>query len=141
MRRGLRHQSRSELIDMHVKTLVCRHSKPHVQGSRQRKGDSMDDNHDNARERFFAAIRVLATSPNTIQTRLVDASAIILPVAIDEFKGDAELRIRFARILDVLAVDQDDTEVVAQETTAHMTDLEAITAAHLICDFYYDLEG
>lgn len=101
----------------------------------------MDDKHAHAREHFFAAIRILASSPDIIQTRLIDANESILRVAIDEFDGDVEMKIKFARILDMLAVDQDEIEIVALETAAHMTDLEAATAAHLICDFYFDLGG
>jgi hypothetical protein len=48
--------------------------------------------------------------------------------------------LKFARILDLLAVDQDDMETTAMETAAHMTDIEAAKVAHLICDFYSDLE-
>lgn len=49
------------------------------------------------------------------------------------------MTIKFARILDLLAVDVDDTEAVATETAAHMTDLEAVKVADLICDFFYEL--
>lgn len=113
--------------------------RPRVQGSRQRKIMSMDDHHSDARECFFSAIRILACSADSIQSRLIAANESILRVAIDEFDGDAEMKIKFARILDLLAVDQDDIEIVAHETAAHMTDLQASAAAHLICDFYFDL--
>ena len=99
----------------------------------------MDDLHANAREQFFAAIRSLATSTDTIQTRVIEATQSILDVTIDEFEGDSELKIKFARILDLLATDQDDIEKAAEETAAHMTDLEAVKVADLMCDFYYDL--
>jgi len=99
----------------------------------------MDDLHANAREQFFAAIRSLATSTDTIQTRVIEATQSILDVTIDEFEGDSELKIKFARILDLLAIDQDDIEKAAEETAAHMTDLEAVKVADLMCDFYYDL--
>ena len=99
----------------------------------------MDEKYANAREQFFAAIRMLAASPDSIQTRLIAANACILPVTIDEFEGSSELKIKFARILDLLAVDQDDVETVAVETAAHMTDLEAVKVADLICDFFYEL--
>ena len=99
----------------------------------------MDDLHDNAREHFFAAIRALAASADSIQTRVVEATQNILEVAIDEFDQDRELKIKFASLLDLLAVDQDDMEKTAIETAAHMTDFEAVTVADLICDFYYDL--
>jgi len=100
---------------------------------------SMDDHHTDAREHFFSAIRILACSADSIQTRLIEANESILRVAIDEFDGDAEMKIKFARILDLLAVDQDEVEIVAHETAAHMTDLQASAAARLICDFYFDL--
>jgi hypothetical protein len=99
----------------------------------------MDDKYENAREHFFTAVRALAASTDIIQTRLVNANASVLEVTIDEFEGDAELKIRFARILDLLAIDHDDMEAVAVENTVHMTDFEAVKVADLICDFYYDL--
>lgn len=99
----------------------------------------MDALHANAREQFFAAIRSLAASSESIQARVIDATPSILEVTIDEFDGDRELKIKFARILDLLAVDQDDVEKEAEETAAHMTDFEAIKVADLICDFYSDL--
>jgi hypothetical protein len=100
----------------------------------------MDDKYENAREQFFSAIRALAASTDSLQTRLIEATKHLLPVTIDAFEGDTELKIKFARILDLLAVDQDELEEVIVETAAHMTDLEAVTVAVLICDFYYDLE-
>ena len=99
----------------------------------------MDDRDDNAREHFFLAIRALAASSDSIQTRLIEANLHILQVTIDEFDGDAELKIKFARILDRLAIDEDDMETVAVETAAHMTDFEAIKVADMICDFWYEL--
>ena len=99
----------------------------------------MDDLHANAREQFFAAIRTLAASADSIQTRVIEATQSILEVTIDEFEGDSELKIKFARILDLLAIDQDDMGKAAEETAAHMTDLEAVKVADLMCDFYYDL--
>ena len=100
----------------------------------------MDERHANAREQFFAAIRTLAASAGSIQTRIIDATQNILQVTIDEFEGDSELKIKFARLLDLLAVDdQDDLETAAVENAAHMTDFEAVRVADLICDFYYDL--
>jgi len=54
----------------------------------KRKGYFMDEKHANAREQFFAAIRVLAASTGTIQARLIEANSSILRVAIDEFDGD-----------------------------------------------------
>jgi hypothetical protein len=100
----------------------------------------MDDTYANVREQFFSALRALAASADPIQTRLIAATEHILEVTIDEFENDRELKFRFARILDLLAVDQDDMETAAVETAAHMTDFEAAKIADLICDFYYDLE-
>jgi hypothetical protein len=99
----------------------------------------MDDKYANAREHFFAAIRTLAASSDSVQTRLIDANTNILDVTIDEFDGDPELNYKFAKILDLHAVDQDDMETVSLETAAHMTDFEAVKVADLICDFYYEL--
>ncbi|MEO5758480.1 MAG: hypothetical protein ABIQ51_16645 [Mesorhizobium sp.] len=99
----------------------------------------MDDKYSNAREHFFAAVRTLAASSDPIQTRLIDANVNILHITLDEFDGDRELKFKFAKILDLLAVDQDQMEAVATETTAHMTDFEAVKVADLICDFYYEL--
>lgn len=99
----------------------------------------MDERHANAREQFFAAIRALAASTDSIQTRVIDATQSILQVTIDEFEGDGELKIKFARLLDLLAVDQDDLEMAAVENAAHMTDFEAVKVADLVCDFYCEL--
>ncbi|TGQ77132.1 MULTISPECIES: hypothetical protein [unclassified Mesorhizobium] len=99
----------------------------------------MGEKYANAREHFFAAIRTLAASSESVQTRLIDANVNILNVTIDEFDGDRELKIKFAKILDLMAVDQDDMEMVAVETAAHMTDFEAVKVADLICDFYTEL--
>ncbi len=107
---------------------------------RAKKAPPMDETYANAREQFFAAIRTLAASADPIQTRLIAATESILEVTIDEFESDIELRIRFARILDLLAVDQDNMETTAVETVAHMTDFEAVKVADLICDFFFDLE-
>jgi hypothetical protein len=38
-----------------------------------------------------------------------------------------------------MSVDQDDVKEIAVKTAAHMTDLEAVKVAGLICDFFYDL--
>lgn len=114
---------------------------PHVQGvPESEEGIHMDETHSNAREHFFAAIRILAASPDSIQTRLIEATPNILRVTITEFEENRELKIRFARILDHLAVDNDDLETTAVETAAHMTDFEAVKVADLICDFFTDLE-
>ena len=107
---------------------------------RAKKVRNMDEKHANAREHFFAAVRTLAASTDSIQTRLIAATESVLRVTIDEFEGDRELKIRFARILDLLAVDMDDMETTSVETAAHMTDLEAVKVADLICDFFSDLQ-
>lgn len=99
----------------------------------------MDEKYSNARGHFFAAIRALAASSDSIQARVIEANESILHVTIDEFDGDSELKFKFAKILDLLAVDQDDMETVALETAAHMTDFEAIKVADLICDFCFEL--
>jgi hypothetical protein len=99
----------------------------------------MDEKHANARENVFAAIRALAASTESLQTRLISANEHILLVTIDEFADDIELKIKFSRILDHLAVDQGDMEATALETVEYITDLEAIRVASLICDFFYDL--
>ena len=99
----------------------------------------MDDKYTTAREHFFAAIRALAASTDSIQARLIEANGNILNVTIDEFNGDSELKIKFAKLLDLLAIDDDDLETVAVENASHMTDFEAMKIADLICDFYYEI--
>jgi hypothetical protein len=99
----------------------------------------MDEKHADARANFFAAIRALSASTDSLQTRLMYANEHVLLVAIDDFEDDIELKLRFSRILDSLAIDQGDLQTTALETAAHMTDLEAVRVADLICDFYYDL--
>ncbi|TRC75265.1 hypothetical protein FJV83_29995 [Mesorhizobium sp. WSM4307] len=99
----------------------------------------MDDKYTNAREHFFAAIRALAASSESIQTRVIEANVNVLNVTIDEFDGDPELKIKFAKLLDLVAIDQDDLETVAVENAAHMSDFEAVKVADLICDFYYEI--
>ncbi|KQU73562.1 MULTISPECIES: hypothetical protein [unclassified Ensifer] len=100
----------------------------------------MDEKHPYAKKQFFAAVRTLAASADSIQTRLIEANTSILTVTIDEFDKDIELKIKFARILDLLAVDRDDMEEVAIETAAHMTESEAMIVAELICDFFEELD-
>lgn len=100
---------------------------------------AMDDIYDNAREQFFTAIRILATSPNDIQTRLIGAYKSILLVTIDEFAGDLEMKLKFARILDELGPDTDDLDEVGVEAAAHMPDADASRVAEMVCDFFYDL--
>lgn len=100
---------------------------------------SMHDDYENARELFFEAIRALATSSNSIQDRLTVAFRSIVFVTIDEFQDDVEMKLKFARLLDALAVDNDDIEIAGAETAAHMSDHQASIAADLICDFFYDL--
>ncbi|PBB43250.1 hypothetical protein CK222_10650 [Mesorhizobium sp. WSM3866] len=99
----------------------------------------MVEKYSNARGHFFAAVRALAASSDGIQTRLIEANESILNVTLDEFAGDPELKLKFARILDLLAVDQDDMVTIAVETAAHMTDFEAVKVADLICDFCFEL--
>jgi hypothetical protein len=99
----------------------------------------MNEAHANAREQFFTAIRILAASADSIQSRVTEASQSISNITIDEFEGDHELKIKFAKLLDLLAVDQDDLERTVMETTAHMTDFEAVKVADLMCDFYSEL--
>lgn len=105
-----------------------------------KKVPQMNERHANAREQFFAAVRTLAASADSIQTRVIDATQIILQVTIDEFEGDAELKIKFARLLDLLAVDDaEELETVAVDNAVHMTDFEAVKVADLMCDLYYEL--
>lgn len=99
----------------------------------------MNEKYPHAKKQFFAAVRTLAASADSIQTRLIEANTDILAVTIDEFDRDIELKIKFARILDLLAVDRDDVEEVALETAAHMTESEAVIVAELICDFFEEL--
>ena len=99
----------------------------------------MDERHATARGQFFAAIRALAASADPIQTRLIAATECVLDLTINEFEGHTELKIKFARILDLLSLDQDDMETIAVKTAANMTDFEAAKVADLICDFYSDL--
>lgn len=99
----------------------------------------MDDKYETARIQFFEAVRSLAASTEDIQSRLINASVSILPIRIDEFEGDLEMKLKFARILDLFAPDIDDTLEIAIENAAHMNDEAAIVLANLICDFYYDL--
>jgi neutral trehalase len=99
----------------------------------------MDDLHEHAREQFFDALRAMAISTFDIQSRLVDAYVSIRDVKLDEFNDDAELKLKLARILDLLAVDTSNVDEEVVETTHRMTDIEAAKVAHLICDFYYEL--
>jgi len=99
----------------------------------------MDEKYANAREHLFLAIRSLAASADPLESRLLSATSSIVQITIDEFDGDVELKIRFAKILDLLAIDQDDLETVAMETAAHMSEAQALTVAALVCDLFYDL--
>lgn len=56
-------------------------------------------------------------------------------MTLDEFEGDPELKIKIARILDLLAVDHDVVVSTEVETAAHMTGFEAVKVTDLICDF------
>lgn len=129
------------MYDLCSPDLVCQLSRPSAKACMKRRKYPMNGPPSHVRQEFFAAIRTLAASADPIQTRLIAATESILEVTIDEFEGDRELKIKFARILDLLAVDQDDMETTALETAAHMTDYEAVKVADLICDFYSDLEG
>ena len=99
----------------------------------------MDEKYANAREHLFLALRSLAASADPLDKRLIAATANIIQITIDEFDGDVEMKVRFAKILDHLASDQDDLETVALETAAHMSEVEAIKVAELVCDLFYDL--
>lgn len=99
----------------------------------------VDDKYETARVQFFEAVRALAASAEDIQSRLINASASILPIRIEEFEGDLEMKLKFARILDLLSPDIDDPAEIAIENAAHMKDESAVVLADLICDFYYDL--
>lgn len=99
----------------------------------------MDEKYANAREYLFIAIRSLAASADSLESRLISATASLVQITIDQFDGDPELKLRFARILDHLGVDQDDLETVAIETATHITEIERIKIAELICDLFYDL--
>lgn len=99
----------------------------------------MHEKYPHAKKQFLAAVRTLAASADSIQSRLIEANTEILAVTLDEFENDIELKFKFARILDLLAVDRDDMEDVALETAAHMTETEAVIVAELICDFFEEL--
>jgi hypothetical protein len=99
----------------------------------------MDAKYPEARTHLFEAVRALSTSPESIQTRLIDATESLLAVMIDEFAGDAELTIKFARILDLIAVDRGDVEAIVAETAAYMSDAQASVIADLVCDFLYEI--
>lgn len=88
---------------------------------------------------MFEAVRALSSSPASLQSRLIDATESLLAVTIDEFAGDPDLRIKFARLLDMIAVDHGDMKEVAAETAAYMTDDQASVVAGLICDFFYEI--
>ncbi|EJC75255.1 hypothetical protein [Rhizobium hidalgonense] len=99
----------------------------------------MDVKYPKTRAHIFEAVRALSTSPDTIQTRLIDATKSLLAVTIEEFADDLELTIRFTRLLDMIAVDHGDVEAVAVETAAYMSDAQASIIADLICDFLYEI--
>ena len=99
----------------------------------------MDVKYPAARANLFEAVRALSTSPETIQVRLVDATESLLAVTIDEFADDAELAFKFARILDLIAVDRGDMDSVAAETAAYLSDTQASVIADLVCDFLYEI--
>lgn len=99
----------------------------------------MDVKYPKARANVFEAVRTLATSPESIQNRLIEATGNLLAVTIDEFAGDLELTIKFTRILDLIAVDRGDAEAIAMETAAYMSDTQASIIADLVCDFLYEI--
>lgn len=99
----------------------------------------MDDRYANTRESMFVAVRSLAASAEPLETRMVAAASAIVQVTIDQFDGDIELKTKFARILDLLAVDEGDLETIIPQTAAHLTERDAIRVAELICDLFYDL--
>lgn len=87
-----------------------------------------------ARTQVVEAVQTLSSSPETIQTRLVDATESLLAITLEEFSGDLDLTVKFARILDLIAVDRGDVKEVAAETAPYMTDKQASMIAELICD-------
>jgi hypothetical protein len=99
----------------------------------------MDDLYEHAREQFLGALRAMATSPYDIQARLVEAYITIREVTLDEFEGDTELKLKLARILDLLAVDTADVDAEVVENTHRMSESEAVKVANLIFDFHYEL--
>lgn len=99
----------------------------------------MDVKYPVARRHLFEAVKALSTSPGSIQDRLIDATESLLAVTIDEFATDPELTIKFARILDLIAVDRDDVAAIAVETAAYMSDADAGVIAALICDFLFEI--
>jgi hypothetical protein len=99
----------------------------------------MDVKYPAARANMFEAVRLLATSPNNIQARLADATESLLSITIDEFAGDAELTFKFARILDLIAIDRGDTGAIAVETAPYLSDTQASVIAELVCDFLYEI--
>lgn len=103
------------------------------------KSDTNEERRAIAREQFFTAIRALAASADSLQARVADATRLILQVKIDDFENNSELKIKFARLLDLLAIDQQDLAIIAEENLSQMSDLQAIKVADLMCDFYSDL--
>ena len=99
----------------------------------------MDEKYPKARAHLFEAVRALSTSPHSIQTRLIEATESLLAITIDEFANDPELTIKFARILDMIAIDRGDVETIAVETAAYMSDAQASIIADLICDILYEV--
>ncbi|EJC84227.1 hypothetical protein Rleg4DRAFT_6030 [Rhizobium leguminosarum bv. trifolii WSM2297] len=107
--------------------------------NRKENDPKMDDKYAAPREQFFAAVRALATSSDSIQARLLEATTSISSVTLDQFDGDLELRIKLARILDDIGPDRDDIERIAVEITPYMTEDEAERVADLIVDFFDEL--
>ncbi|UXN75943.1 hypothetical protein N8D56_27585 (plasmid) [Devosia sp. A8/3-2] len=63
----------------------------------------MDEKYANAREYLFIAIRSLAASGDSLESRLISATTSIVQITIDQFDDDPELKVRFARIWTTLA--------------------------------------
>jgi len=100
----------------------------------------MNDTHSHAHDQFRDAVRAMATSPSDLPERLLMAFAFIREVTLDEFAENPELKLRLARILDLLAADSGDVDEEVAHTAFTMTELDASKAADLICDFYFDLD-
>ena len=98
----------------------------------------MDVTYQNARARLFDAVRVLSTSPESIQARLAEAAESLLALTLEDFEGDVELKIKFARILDLIAVDRGDVVAIAVETAGYKTDDASVIAA-LIFDLLHEV--
>ena len=99
----------------------------------------MDDQYANTREAIFVAVRSLAASAEPLETRIVAAASAIVQVTIDQFDGDVELKTKFARNLDLLAVDERDLEAIIPQTVTDLSEWDTVGIAELICDLLHDL--